>query len=134
LRIAEEQEIEITVELARLEAVGLGPVAVAADAIRIAGVFSELIEDGVAVEPAVDGVGSDDGRERRGAGREHAADDFRRSRQLHHLVGLGRGVPIHGALGLVGADEQDDAVDRCGSRGQHAGQLDGGGRDRDQTQ
>ena len=72
LRVAEEQEVEVAVELAGLERVRRGPGAVATDAVGVRGVLLQVVEDRVAVEAAVDRVGGDDGRVGGRAARESA--------------------------------------------------------------
>ena len=62
LRVAEEQEVEVAVELAGLERVRRGPGAIATDAVGVRGVLLQVVEDRVAVEASVDRVGGDDGR------------------------------------------------------------------------
>ncbi len=57
-----------------------------------------------------------DGVEGGGVGRELAVDDLLGRHDLHLLRSVGRGVPGHGPLGLVGADAQHDAGERGGVR------------------
>lgn len=118
LRVAEEQEVVVALEVLRLERVRRGPVALGAHAVGVRRVLLQARDRRVAVEAAAGrDVRRAGGVEVGGVRRELAVDERGGRGDLELLRGVGRGVPGHGALGLVGAHAEYDAGERCGFGG-----------------